>query len=351
MRVTEDMSSPKSLNSLTVIIPLFNSEDWIVGTVCEILQEIEAVREHVELIIVNDGSTDQSIERIKHFQESGKIRIITTGNQGRFSARATGVEQAESDYVVFIDSRVRLNPGSLKFILDKLETDGINQLWNARVLLPPGLPNVSYFWEGIEFLAWRKHFRGPQEIAVKKVDLDFHPIGTTMFGAPRQWLKDTNELIKNSHISVRNISDDTKMIRHLAEYADLNYSQKFSCTYQPRTTSGGFASHAFHRGIVFVDGHLRKGGRYVLPFVSLVALLVLMICMFVMRPFLTSALICVLVAVSFALLQSLELPKRAQKALLTYGVVFVPAYFAGVITGLKLRVKHGFSKMNECNPK
>jgi glycosyltransferase involved in cell wall biosynthesis len=345
------MTSAKPVHSLTVIIPLFNSEDWIVGTICEILQEIETVQEYVELIIVNDGSTDQSIERIKHFQESGKIRIITTDNQGRFSARATGVEQAESDYVVFIDSRVRLNPGSLKFILDKLETYGINQLWNAQVLLPSGLPNVSYFWEGIEFLAWRKHFRGPQEIAVKKEDLDFHPVGTTMFGAPRQWLKDTNKLIKDSHTSVRNISDDTKLIRHLAEFADLNYSQKFSCTYQPRTTSGGFASHAFHRGIVFVDGHLRKGGRYILPFLSVLVLQVLIAIMLVTRPVLTAIILGTSFAILFLLLKSLNMPKRAQRALRTYGVVFVPAYFAGVIAGLKLRVKHSFSKMNENNPK
>jgi len=345
------MTHQKSMNSLTVVVPLFNSEDWIEGTICAILEEFETIQELTELIIVNDGSTDQSIERIRRFQESGQIKIISTDNQGRFSARATGVEQAESDYVVFIDSRVRLNPGSLKFILGKLEDNGIYQLWNATVRLPVGLPIVSYFWEGIEFLAWRKHFQGPQEIAVNKVDLDFHPVGTTMFGAPRQWLKETNELIRYSHASVRNISDDTKLIRLLAEYADVNYSPSFSCLYQPRTTSGGFTSHAFHRGKVFVDGHLRNGGRYVLPFVLMIAFLLMMILMFVIRPLLTSAVGFMIVAISFALLQSSAMPRRARNALLTYGAVFAPAYFFGMISGLKLRFKHRCSRIFTENPK
>lgn len=335
--------STDSVIALTVVVPLFNSQDWINGTLNDVLLEVETIQENVEIIVVNDGSTDQSLQRIQHLQSDGKIKVITTSNEGRFSARATGVKQARSEYVVFIDSRVKLNPGSLKFILQKIQSNGLNQLWNARVSLPDGLPKVSYFWEGIEFLAWSKHYRGPQETSVKKDDLDFHPVGTTMFGAPRQWLLEVNEAISGSHQNLHSISDDTKLIRHLAERADLNYAPMFSCVYQPRTTSTGFASHAFHRGIVFVDGHLRKGGRYVLPFLSLLALQVLVIVMLVAKPILTALFLGSLVAISLFLLKSLKMPKRAQNALMTYGAIFAPAYFSGVMAGLVLRTKNKIS--------
>jgi len=338
--------STDSVIALTVVIPLFNSQDWISGTLNDVLKEADTIEENVEIIVVNDGSTDQSLQRIQHLQTDGKIKVITTSNEGRFSARATGVKQAGSEYVVFIDSRVKLNPGSLKFILQKIQSNGLNQLWNARVSLPDGLPKVSYFWEGIEFLAWRKHYRGPQETSVKKDDLDFHPVGTTMFGAPRQWLLEVNEAISGSHQNLHSISDDTKLIRHLAERADLNYAPMFSCVYQPRTTSTGFASHAFHRGTVFVDGHLRKGGRYVLPFLSLLALQVLVIVMLVAKPILTALFLVSLVAISLFLLKSLKMPKRAQNALMTYGVIFAPAYFSGVMAGLVLRAKNKFPSVN-----
>ena len=334
--------STESLTSLTVVIPLFNSQDWITGTLSDVLQEVATVQENVEIIVVNDGSTDDSVQRIEHLQRDGKIKVVTTSNQGRFSARATGVKQALSEYIVFIDSRVKLNPGSLQFILDKIKVNGLNQLWNARVTLPDGLPKVSYFWEGIEFLAWRKHYRGPQETSVKKDDLDFHPVGTTMFGAPRQWLLEVNEKISESQLNLHNISDDTKLIRHLAERADLYYSPMFSCIYQPRTTSTRFASHAFHRGTVFVDGHLRKGGRYVLPFLSVLILQFLILAMLVTWPMLTTILLGASVAILVLLLNSLNMPKRAQKALVTYGFIFAPAYFFGIVAGIMLRVKNRF---------
>jgi glycosyltransferase involved in cell wall biosynthesis len=338
--------STESLTALTVVIPLFNSEDWIVGTLSDVLQELETIQENIEVIVVNDGSTDHSLQRIEHLHRDGKIEVITTSNEGRFSARATGVKQAKSDYIVFIDSRVKLNPGALKFILSRVHIHGLDQLWNARVSLPDALPKVSYFWEGIEFLAWRKHYQGPEEISVKKNDLDFHPVGTTMFGAPRQWLLETNARISENNLNLHNISDDTKLIRHLAERGDVNYSPKFSCVYQPRTTSTGFATHAFHRGTVFVDGHLRKGGRYVLPFLSLIAIQVLMVFMLVTRPLLTVLLFATLAAISLLSLKSLKMPKRAQKALVSYGIVFAPAYFFGVLAGLILRAKTRFSSVD-----
>jgi hypothetical protein len=160
-----------------------------------------------------------------------------------------------------------------------------------------------------------------------------------MFGAPRHWLLEINRRISENQLNLHNISDDTKLIRNLAEHADLNYSSKFSCVYQPRTTSVGFASHAFHRGKVFVDGHLRKGGRYVFPFFALIALQVVAVVMLIVTPLFTVLLITAFMATFLMLLKSLNMPTRAQKALVTYGLVFVPAYFSGAVAGLILRVK------------
>ena len=334
MQDLDKKSSQSQDNALTVVIPLFNSEDWITATVDLILQESEKINESIEIIVVNDGSTDQSLEKIKHFRTSGKIRVITTENQGRFSARATGVEQAKSDYIVFIDSRVKLHEGSLRFIVNSIQANGLHQLWNARVALPAGLSTVSYFWEGIEYIAWRKHYRGPQEISVQKDDLDFHPVGTTMFGAPRQWLREVNDTIRGSDVNLHNISDDTKLIRCLAERVNLSYSPAFSCTYQPRTESAGFAKHAYHRGTVFVDGHLRTGGRYVIPFCLTIVFQILIFVMLIIQPLFTLALLCATVLSLVATLSYLRMPKRAQRALLTYGLIFAPAYFAGVIVGI-----------------
>jgi glycosyltransferase involved in cell wall biosynthesis len=351
MQESEDNSSKSRDNVLTVVVPLFNSEDWIAATVELILQETAEINESIEIIVINDGSTDQSIENIEHFRTSGKIRVISTQNQGRFSARATGVEQAKSDYIVFIDSRVKLHPGSLMFIVDSIQRNGLHQLWNARVSLPAGLSTVSYFWEGIEYMAWRKHFRGPQEISVQKDDLDFHPVGTTMFGAPREWLREVNETISGSNVNLHKISDDTKLIRYLVQRGKLNYSPAFSCTYQPRTESVGFSRHAYHRGTVFVDGHLRAGGRYVIPFFLTILLNTLIFVMLIFQPLLTLAFLCTAVFLLVVTLSRLKMPKRAQRALLTYGPIFAPAYFAGILSGILLKIRSKFIAISQVGKK
>jgi len=85
----------------SVIIPLYNKAHTIVHTLQTVVNQ---TCKDFEIIIVDDGSTDQGVELIhQNFQDS-RIRIIHQKNQGVSVARNRGVREAMCDYVAFIDA-------------------------------------------------------------------------------------------------------------------------------------------------------------------------------------------------------------------------------------------------------
>lgn len=84
----------------SVIIPTFNRETYLNKTIQSVLNQ---VYENFELIIVNDGSTDDSEKIIKSFNDK-RIVYLKIINSERGAARNKGVQIAKGDYVTFLDS-------------------------------------------------------------------------------------------------------------------------------------------------------------------------------------------------------------------------------------------------------
>ncbi len=84
----------------TVIIPLFNKETFIENTVKSILNQ---TFKDFELLIINDGSTDQSEKKVLEFKDE-RIQYFYKENGGVSSARNFGIEKAKSNYITFIDA-------------------------------------------------------------------------------------------------------------------------------------------------------------------------------------------------------------------------------------------------------
>jgi glycosyltransferase involved in cell wall biosynthesis len=89
---------------VSVVIPMFNAEDWIVGLMHSILNQSY---KNIEVILLNDGSTDASVELVsKAAQEFGqnRVRIITQNNSGVSAARNEGVRNSTGELIAFVDS-------------------------------------------------------------------------------------------------------------------------------------------------------------------------------------------------------------------------------------------------------
>lgn len=89
-------------NKISIIIPIYNKEKYIERCIKSIIGQ---TYNNIEIIIVNDGSTDNSLKKCKELQEiDSRIVIINQENKGVSEARNAGLDVATGNYIAFIDS-------------------------------------------------------------------------------------------------------------------------------------------------------------------------------------------------------------------------------------------------------
>ena len=96
----------------SVVIPLYNKEHYIASTLRSVLAQTYP---DYEVIVVDDGSTDNSLQTCKTVQ-SDKIQIVQQANQGVSAARNKGIELAAGEYICFLDADDAWHPDYLQNI-------------------------------------------------------------------------------------------------------------------------------------------------------------------------------------------------------------------------------------------
>lgn len=85
---------------ISVITPVFNGANYIAETVRSVLRA--SIEHNIEYIVVNDGSTDSTVEKLKEF--GNKIRIVSKSNGGESSAVNLGLQCAKGDLVLVVSA-------------------------------------------------------------------------------------------------------------------------------------------------------------------------------------------------------------------------------------------------------
>ena len=98
---------------LSIIIPTYNYAATITRAVNSVIHQLTP---HSELIIIDDGSTDDTDNVLSRIiaEHPGLFRIVRKDNGGPSSARNRGIQEARGNYLVFLDADDELLPGSLK---------------------------------------------------------------------------------------------------------------------------------------------------------------------------------------------------------------------------------------------
>ncbi len=90
------------MEQISVIIPVYNVEKYLEKCLDSVIRN---TYKNLEIICVNDGSTDRSLEILNKYAElDERITVITQENQGLSGARNTGIDNSHADYIAFIDS-------------------------------------------------------------------------------------------------------------------------------------------------------------------------------------------------------------------------------------------------------
>lgn len=101
---------------VSVIIPLYNKERYIRRCLDSVLGQ---TYKDLEVVVINDGSTDKSLAEANSFQDS-RLRILDVPNGGVSRARNLGIEQATGDYLLFVDSDDYISPTYIEHLVSAL---------------------------------------------------------------------------------------------------------------------------------------------------------------------------------------------------------------------------------------
>ena len=103
---------------ITIIVPIYNAQKYIRKCIDSILKQ---TYKNFQLILINDGSTDESLKICKEFTNlDNRIKLIDKTNGGVSTARNVGIKEAEGDYIFFIDADDYIEKNYLeKFMLYK----------------------------------------------------------------------------------------------------------------------------------------------------------------------------------------------------------------------------------------
>ncbi len=107
------------MKTLSVIVPCFNAEPWIEEALNSIFSQGLS---DLEVIVVDDGSTDRSAQVVK--QKFPSVHLIQTANQGPSHARNTGTQASDGRFIQYLDADDVLAEGKLRTQLEMLEKTG-----------------------------------------------------------------------------------------------------------------------------------------------------------------------------------------------------------------------------------
>ena len=132
---------------ISVIVPVFNGEKTISETIRSILNQ---TFQDLEILIINDGSTDNTLEILSEFEDE-RIKIFSYENGGLPVARNRGIEQSSGDFVTFLDADDLWEPEKLEEQLKSLRHNpkaGVSYSWTSFI---DENSQFLYAWEPVYY--------------------------------------------------------------------------------------------------------------------------------------------------------------------------------------------------------
>jgi Glycosyl transferase family 2 len=262
--MTEAAPDPRAtarrLDALSVVIPVYNEESWIRRSVAAVTASAEEAGLPLDLVVVDDGSTDRTPEVLRELAAEHGLRVISQANAGRLAARGAGLAQAREDWVLLLDSRVIADRAALSWVRATIAEHPERQVWCGHVDAVTDGNLYAAFWSGLVKIGWRRYMADPRLVSFGADEFDAYPKGTTGLLIPRALLDEAigafESMFENENLS----SDDTRLLRWVAERTRIWISPDFRFRYHGKEGGRKFLKQSYFRGTTFVDGYLGQPG-------------------------------------------------------------------------------------------
>ena len=140
---------------ISVIIPVFNERPFIRECVLKVTQATEKAGLNKEIIIVDDASTDGTIEELEHLQKHHKeIRVFRQPeNMGKGAALQRGIKEATGEFILFQDADLEYNPDDIQPLLKPLLEGQADVVFGSRFTISPARKILNFHHQaGNQFL-------------------------------------------------------------------------------------------------------------------------------------------------------------------------------------------------------
>ena len=134
------------IKKLSIVIPVFNEEK----TILKVIKRVKSVRLgeiKKEIVVVNDGSTDGTKNKLKTLDRSVKV-INKTKNQGKGAAIRDALKQTTGDYIVIQDADLEYNPKEYSLLLKPVLENEADVVFGSRFITTQQR-RVLYFWHSV----------------------------------------------------------------------------------------------------------------------------------------------------------------------------------------------------------
>ncbi len=129
--------------NVAIVTPIYNTQDYLHKCINSVLSQKGVTFEY---ILIDDGSTDNSLEIARHYAErDDRITLISKKNEGQGIARNIGIKIANAEYIYFVDSDDSLGAGTLSTLYNTAKKHGLD-------ICSPGVPG-HYFSKPLEHIA------------------------------------------------------------------------------------------------------------------------------------------------------------------------------------------------------
>lgn len=136
------------MSQLSVVVPCFNEVETIVPLLESVLEQ------HCvgQVVVVDDGSTDGSIERLKKFRHPNFQVVFFPKNMGKGAAIRQGFELVSLPYVIIQDADLEYSPTEYQKMLDVMVTNNADAVFGSR-FMTAGPRRAIYYWHRVGNLA------------------------------------------------------------------------------------------------------------------------------------------------------------------------------------------------------
>lgn len=205
------------MNKISVIVPVFNSEKYLKNCLDSIVNQ---TLKDIEIILIDDGSTDNSLEIIKQYSSLyNNIKYCSKKNEGQAIARNLGINMATGEFIAFVDSD------------DYIETNMFETLYNNAILNESDIVVCDYVEE------YKNKILNKKSLYIKADNLKMSYIVSV--AGPCSKIIKTNILKENNlKFLENNIYEDLAIIPSLALYAGkITYCEEVFYHYVIRENS------------------------------------------------------------------------------------------------------------------